>query len=765
MLPRLAGVCARVGAYQNLLQVYDALMAPGYNVRPAPHWASATPDLRLIKELWDQCLEPNLPYIGHSLLERTTSRLEERRSAILAWGEGDETWDGDSFRRSAIEPHEQDSIPQYLSPLIDFARDSLEWLATSDPGYVESWCNRSAGSDAPLLRRLAIHAMAARKDLEADQKIDWLLKHCDVNEYSVHHEIFLTVRLAYPQACSRQRKALIQAVSSYQAPESEDYDSAETAALHRFNWFHWLQEADPQCGIAGTALDAVSRENPGFLPIEHPEFTHWSGASPVTSSWAAEDLLESPAAELLSYLLSYQPTSEQSFRGEGRREMLTAVSEAAKASPEWGLDLADGLSEREEWESDIWNHLIRAWQNDGLNGDYTERVLSHISTTKLYQQHCKEIAEVLINLARSPTVAKTEVLSRNAQSIANDLRPYAALGDIPNMTSSIGGIPQYVTWLTKAINHTSGKLSEFWTVSIDMWRKEQEIQPQSLTHEYRGALDSVISEEGIPGKLGRTVLAGNFHFFLSIDEEWTVTNLLPLFDCTNEDFQSTWDGFLSWGRLSPDIAELLHDQFLAAVPRVIQDFEGEMSTRFVELYTIAMGWLIQGASDDWITEFFRHSDEKARRQFADAIQHRLSNLDEASQQEWWNTWLRDYWANRLLGIPNPLDDAEIAVMLDWVLHLPSVLPEAVALAIQMRTVPLNRLWGARGLRETDLIDRYPNELARFLAHLDKCDTQPWFWHRMEEAVIRLLEKDLVPEFERAIRELVVKNGLNRNNLG
>ena len=759
LLSNLAGICAKVGAYQNLLQVIDILVSPGYQVRPPPQWASAMPDLRMMKSLWDQCLEPNLPYIGYSLLERTTMRLEERRSAIVAWGKGDETWDGDSFSRSAIEPHEQDSIPQHIFPLIDVARDCLEWLSTRDPTFVEAWYNRFASSDTPLLRRLAIHAMAARKDLDSDEKIDWLLKQCDVNEFLAHHEIFRAAGLAYPQASSRQRKALIRAVSNYQAQESEHYDSDETSAHHRFNWFHWLREAEPQCSIVNAALDAVSRENPGFVSIEHPDFTHWSGASRVTSSWAAENLLESPVTQLLPDLLAYQPTSEESFRGNGRREMLTTVNEAAKANPVWGLDLADGLSEGEEWESDIWYHLITAWQNDELDSDCTGRVLSHISTTKLHQQHSREIAGVLTKLARSPAMARTEELSRNAQSIANALRPYAALSNIPSMTSSIGGVPQYVTWLNKAINHTSGKLAEFWTFSIDMWRKQQEVAPQSLNPEYRDALDSIISEEGIPGKLGRTVLASNFHFFLAVDEEWTVTNLLPLFNSDNEDFQCSWDGFLTWGRLSPDIAELLHDDFLAAVPRVIQDFEGEMSTRFVEFYTIALGWLIECANDDWITEFFRHADEKAKGQFADAIEQRLSNLDETSQQEWWNAWLREYWANRLQGVPSPLNDAEIAGMLDWVLYLPSVLPEVVDLAVQMRTVPLSRLWASYVLRESNLIERYPNELATFLVHLGKCDTQPWFWLRLGESMERLLANALEPDLEKSIRGLMVRHGL------
>ena len=55
-----------------------------------------------------------------------------------------------------------------------------------------------------------------------------------------------------------------------------------------------------------------------------------------------------------------------------------------------------------------------------------------------------------------------------ANSIAINLRPYAAADELPQFTESVGGVPQYVSWLQKAINHASGKLALFWTFSIEL---------------------------------------------------------------------------------------------------------------------------------------------------------------------------------------------------------------------------------------------------------------------------------------------------------
>ena len=271
-------------------------------------------------------------------------------------------------------------------------------------------------------------------------------------------------------------------------------------------------------------------------------------------------------------------------------------------------------------------------------------------------------------------------------------------------------------------------------------------------------LDAIVTEDGVPGKFGSTVLAGNFPFFLATDEDWTVHNLLPLFDAEHEDFQCAWDGFLTWGRLSPPAVEILREKFFAAVPRVFREFQREMLTRFVQFYVAEMGWLINGANDSWITEFFKYANTEARNQFAIAVGRHLHNLDDSRRQEWWSVWLKSYWENRLRGVPCPLDDEEIAQMLEWGVHLPGVFPEAVGLAVRMRKVPLERSRILYRISESGLIDEHPDDLAKFLIHLGQCDTQPWFWHRTGDMVERLLAKELPPDIDTGLRELFAKNG-------
>ena len=754
----LAEACAFVRATDSLLRVYDKMMkrltqVPPRSQRPNSHMLQY-----YTQQILSECIRPNLPEIAEPLLAMVTMRLNERHASWAAWQQGDARWSPDNYRRSAIEPHEQDNIGEDIDALINAARECLEWLAANVPAVAELWCNRHSNSEAPLLRRLAIHAMSTRSDLSAEDKIAWLLERCDVNETAAHHEIFRVAARAYPQTSPAYSKRLIEVISQYQAPPSERYESKTISAYHQFNWFHWLHKSNPNCEIAKDALDAVQKLHPEFEPREHPEFLHWHGTRKLIHPWPKESFPRKSAAEALYTYFTYHPTDEQRFYGSDRSAIANAIGTAAQADVPWGLDLADTMVRIKDWDSQLWQHLITAWTTATLDYNSVKRVLSHLSASQLHQQHPREIAKLLGQLVRKTEDTGATELPRAADSIALALHPYVSSDAPPKLTGFVDGVPQYINWLDEANNHASGQLALFWTHSIVLWRRRQEPAPRSLSTEYLEALNAIIEEEGVLGKFGRTVLASNLHFYLAVDEDWTVNNLLPLFDTEHEDFQCAWDGFLSRGRLSPEIADLLREKFVAAIPRVFREFQGQMTTQFVQFYVAAMGWLINETNDKWITEFFSYANAETRKQFAVEIGHWLRDLDESSQQECWSAWLKDYWENRLKGVPRPLDDEEIAQMLEWVMHLSGVFPQAVSIVTRMRPLPAGRSLTIHNIGESDLTERHPGALAKLLIHYGECEAQPMSWRRTRTIVDQLLAKNLPEDIDRGLRELIAKYG-------
>ena len=148
--------------------------------------------------------------------------------------------------------------------MIDAARDCLEWLLLNEADVATQQCIRLVRSDAPLLRRLAVHGLSKRGDLTADDKIDWLQTHIDLHELSIHHEVFQAVKIAYPKLSAERREFLIESVRNYPWAEDDDPDTRRYIARQHFNWFYWLHKSDPNCTLAQKALDEVLAEYPDF---------------------------------------------------------------------------------------------------------------------------------------------------------------------------------------------------------------------------------------------------------------------------------------------------------------------------------------------------------------------------------------------------------------------------------------------------------------------------------------------------------------------
>ncbi len=718
----LGEACASVKATDSLLRVYYAMTARLDRAPPLLGWRSSSMFHHYLNEFLAERIKPNLPEMAEPLLALTTMRLNTRHTVLTAWNESDAPWHWDNYSRSAIEPHEQDDRDQDIDPLIDTARECLEWLAVNQAGVAKRWSESSVNSTNPLLRRLAIHTLSARTDLSADEKIDWILENCDVHAIPTHHEIYRAVGIAYPLASSEKRSGLIDAVLAFRWPDETEPENDRYVAYHHLEWLHWLSAADSSCDLAMQAIADIQVRYPEFRPSEHPDFTHyhWSGTRSLDqSSWTIDGLLARPATEALPDLLAYQPTDQQRFLGDDRRAMLNQVEESARINCSWGLELADALVEVGEWHSDLWAHLIVAWTTANLDEDSTHRALSHLSVNTLQRQHTQEIASFLFELARKANSSEAADLPDQADSIAAALYQYAVQVEIPNFTAYVGGVAQETDWFSRAISHPSGKLAQFWVQRIARLHAQQETTRQALSDKHRDALDIIAQESSDVGKLGRTVLARDLPFLLYVDETWALENLVPHLEPGSSDFVSAWDGLTYCGRITPRAAELLREPFLKAIERINGELTGSRKQRFVSTYIGMLTWFATNPTNEWITKLFTYGDTETRHQFATEISHQLRSLDETRQTEWWSVWLKGYWENRLQGVPVPLDDAEIETMLDWTTLLSAVYPQAVDVAVRMRAVPLQRGTIIYRIGKAELANQYPEAVAKFLGSVVK----------------------------------------------
>ena len=322
----LASIARRCISHQmikELLLIFDAMIQSRFSIIENPYRPRDVTerDLQInvelplfggydvVNELWENGLRTNLSTkIAVSLLERAIWCLENQYFFQHTWGRATRLLEHASEMRSAIEPNEQNVGGHDTDVVIDVGRDCLDWLAAEEPELAAQWCSRLSDSDAPLLRRLAVHSLSNRKDLTPDGKIQWLLKHIDLHEYSIRHEVFQAVRCAYLGASADCRRSLIDKVQSCVFPHAEHPDYRRLTAQKQFDWFHWLHDAYPDCPFAQQAMMDVLAEYPHFEPRTHPDFTSWIQPGYVDVGiprlLTSEILLANRPADLLDELLS-----------------------------------------------------------------------------------------------------------------------------------------------------------------------------------------------------------------------------------------------------------------------------------------------------------------------------------------------------------------------------------------------------------------------------------------------------------------------------
>ena len=506
--------CIQHGMLDSLLQIFDIMIGSRSQLRGGYLWPNEeeTPiDVKLaligghraLDEIWKEGLKPKLSQVVETVLNRVIRCLEDRYITLCNWQKADRNWDPTSDRRSAIELHEQDRFPQAIDVLIDAARDCLEWLASKQADAAARWCDRLVYSDAPLLRRLAVHGLSKREDLTADDKIDWLQTHIDLHELPIHHEVFQAVKRAYPKLSLERREVLIESVRTYQWTNEENPNAARYTARQHFNWFDWLHKSQPTCTLAKHALDAVLTEYPNFKPKEYPDLMHWMSSDgwELQSPWSPEELLAKPATDWLNDLLSFQITEEEYFDQEGIRKSL---AEAIKRDFDWSLNLASALGEAEKWDVYVWAVLINTWSRMNLAEDQHSKVLSWLSKIELYPKHNREIAKALYVLVRADSSYALNLLPQ-ANKIA------ATLWHDLDRTEPI---EKWDDYQDSPSGHPAGSLVNFWLSGLSLWRDQQTSMSRVTRNEYNRILTNIVRDRSLPGRLGRMILTSQFGLLL-----------------------------------------------------------------------------------------------------------------------------------------------------------------------------------------------------------------------------------------------------------
>lgn len=722
------------------LLLFDHLTAPQLELRPSFGYGADDDDrpTRLVDtevrpvgsdhwldEAWEKIFRPRLAEDAFDVLAVVERHLRHAHRVQRALGRATANWDPVSFRRAAIEPHEQDAHRDPMDPLIDAARDSVVALLAADPPAGSAVLDAWIRSDVPLLRRLAVHAWSERGDRGADEKIAWVVDRGLLFEHTCRHESYRLLEKSLPQGSAECVDRLVEAVTAGMSDDEAD-------AYERFCLLSWITRAVPDHEGVVRAFAELQDRHPNFGRPEHPDLAFWhetgvvGGTLPMAPEQFHAALDENLLVSVRRLVEDYRDETSP-FAGPTWNDALDLVASTVAAYPEDGSRLLELFRSYPELGVEIGPAVLRGLARADTGPVERRTLFETLTEYPLLDTLAREATEMLV-AERSEGGLAPEDLGA-ARSLARALWPHT------DSTSAVGG-----DWMHRAMNSTAGRLARLWvhTVSIertgtDDWR--------GLPEDVAMALEEIITGDEDRHAFARVILGGHLHFLFSTDEDWCRTHLLPAFDWSRDDQAAAqaWTGYLYWGRWNDRLLAAglldLYEQTWAHAETFDDQLRRSLATR---LAWITVQSSLPTVRTDLLRRFHAQAGEDLRVRWADEMADILGRDSRELARRQWTEWVTTYWGDRLNSIPRPLSPVEASAMARWCLSAGDDFPAAVDLALRSpaglggHSVFLYRL--AEGPTPRD----HPADTARLLAHLLRHTPLSFYGCHYLERVVRAI---------------------------
>ena len=682
--------------------------------------------------------------------------------SILSQHEIVRTWSEDDLHGPWL--YEFDPIPVLnendpRSPgavLIGIAANLLAWIAQDRPQYAEGWVDIHRKSPVDILRRLAVGTVPYL-DWEPDAKIEWLIRNGFVSDRTVLIEAQVLAKNAFLRCGGAMRETLVTSIVAGNPEPRGCTCDMPMSDDRQFDWLSKLHAVDPGCQVVNKALKPLNESHPEWDVDAFAERESVSTAVYRVSEESlipVDELLSKPVSVVVDELLAYAPQSHEIWDGDDvvRKSVSRTVFEATSQDIDWGLSLASELVRRSEWRNDIWRALIEVWEKDDLTEQQHRIVLGFFTYPILIEHHGVEIAR---NLRR--------LVGNNGKHYGKNLIPAAKNIARLLWNASSAETPRFQgeNWLMQSINSIAGEVVSFWLSAVWLQKDCGQSDDMSLGSEDWEFLNLVVDDESDRGKLGKVILAQCLWILTVIDSDWVKNRMLSLFDTRNQNSIPVWDGIANIRVIPSQLVELIRPCFLEAAKCLDnRDYwQGDDLRRgFISRYVFIMTNHVSDPIPEWVPAFFDNSTDNDRVEFAMQIREILAGATDTQRTCWWETWLKEYWQNRLEGVPARLEPKEIGMMMQWPKHLGPQFAEAVDFAMN---TPFEAEFVSRFIVDCEVAEQHPSEAAELMLFIDASAPETTFWHQMDEVFVVLLRSELDEDVKSRIENIKEKRTLGR----
>ena len=640
-----------------------------------------------------------------------------------------------SFRRPTIENCEDTGhLLEGQDVLIDSARDIVEALLKTDTIRALRLINLWANSDILLLKRLAIHGIL-ESSLSPDSKITWILEKDWLYLLGVKHEVFRLLATAWPKASIEVKNTLLDTIDIGPSNEHAKNLDQSTIDYERYNVYVWLDRTNPNDPLLTKQLRRVQETFPSFEPRTYPDLdiepiiTEWiKPLSPFTEN----QLVEKAPSEIVDSLVEYP---EEGFHTPDQEGFLSELTKTASHSFDSAIKLAKELIERNDWESPIWKALFKGWSEADLSSEQWTEMLWLLTGHKQLLQYTFDVADMLLK----STEKESDLTTSNLESIE-------ALSDALFMMaeSERSGISQG-DWFLLALNHTCGKVAQIWLNALNSRKRLNQSNWDGLPSDYIKRFSTILDRKSLGSGIVIAILMRKLDYFAGLDMSWVQSILLPLLNWTktNEYAEYAWHGYLYGKGIPLDFEKELVPCYKSVFEKLetqLDNIRGQFCDHLAILALYASTNPIS-KENGWLQDFVQAANVEARIDFAQAIDRRLSVIDESKRKVIWDSWLKKYWHQRNNDSPTPLAQEEKRVMIHWTFALDFAFEQAVD-EICYSSAPdwaphHNDLYYElnNGLLPTN----QPKPTARLVAHLLKSATELYDFRPFESLVQTLNE--------------------------
>ncbi len=587
---------------------FDSVFSAVYKLRQLPCWSNVLPDL----------------------LHDFSALLMDAMDLAREIGEAEDGNDLSWLAQPSIDDHPQNMRFFDWTALIELSRDA--WLATARtaPERAEIILKTWRAAPYPVFRRLVFFAAAISQNEQNDiscldqprQVLDWLLE----DEH----------RWLWSNQTEREKMRLVIALSP--RLDFESLIRLELAVLEgpprtmfkaEITPERWNQFVDSsifqlliRMDSAGAVLGESARDKLDELTFQHPDWNLEPQESDEFSWWMGD------GDELIQFLTT--PSS------------LSDLIEWLKRHPEVGVPEKDDwvrrcredfdttanalctLAEENIWPVCRWREALYAWSDENLiscSGNKMIPMLAKMPDDDL-QSLTSSIGPWLTAVSKTSDLEDEiffdlciRLLNFNYQ---NDLGVH--IND---------PVPQ-------AKKHPVGYVTD---ALLNLWFRNPLEDGEGLPDKLRPIVTRLCNTESDKFRHGRVILAFHVVTLFRVDREWTKSNLLPLFDWSNNegDALAVWTGFLWSPRLYLPLIEAIKVPFLDTVSyyRTL----GRYGVQYVSLLTFAAVELGNTFTKQQLADATEMLPEKGLLTAASTLGRTLNSAGEQRIE---------YWRNRVL---------------------------------------------------------------------------------------------------------------------